>query len=188
MRDDAKLVHGLKGQMRHFASSLLKGLSAAASRAVSDVFYGLCKGGAITLTSIGRGLKERTKLENIVERISRNLSKKDMSKSLNRRLVAAASSKISQDSLLVPVQSDIQKRYGRSMEYLGRVRDGTSGKTGAGYWNLNIVATKDFKCYAIADGLKEVLSSTTKPWREPKPPPSHQTTILFAAIEGGSLM
>jgi hypothetical protein len=42
---------------------LFKGLPAAASRAFSDVFYGLCRGGETTLTSIGRGLKERTQLE-----------------------------------------------------------------------------------------------------------------------------
>lgn len=141
MRHDAKLVHGLKAQMRRFACSLFKGLSAAVSRAFSDVFYGLCRDGEITLTSIGRGLKELTKLENIVERLSRNLSCKDMSKTLNRQLVAGASSKIEQDTLLVVDLSDIQKPYGRSMEYLGRVRDGSSGKTGPGYWNLNIVAT-----------------------------------------------
>jgi len=93
------------------------------------------------LTSIGRGLKERTKLENIVERLSRNLSRKDMSKTLNRQLVAAASSKIKDRTLLVVDLSDIQKPYGRSMEYLGRVRDGSSGKIGPGYWNLNVVAT-----------------------------------------------
>ena len=93
------------------------------------------------MTSIGRGLKERTKLENIVERLSRNLSSKDMSKTLNRQLVAAASSKIEDRTLLVVDLSDIQKPYGRSMEHLGRVRDGSSGKTGPGYWNLNVVAT-----------------------------------------------
>lgn len=141
MRDDAKLVHRLKAQMRHFAAGLCVGLTAAASRAVSEVLYGLCKGGDIKLTSIGRGLKARTKLENIVERISRNLSRKDLSKSLNRRVVAGTSSSIGQDTVLVVDQSDVQKRYARSMEHLGRVRDGSSGKIGNGYWNLNIVAT-----------------------------------------------
>jgi hypothetical protein len=141
MIDNAKLVHRLKGQMRHFASWLCKDLPAAASRAFSDVLYGLCRSGETTLTSIGRGLKERTKLENIVERLSRNLSCKDMSKTLNRQLVAGASSKIEQGTLLVVDLSDIQKPYGRSMEHLGRVRDGSSGKTGSGYWNLNVVAT-----------------------------------------------
>ena len=110
MRDDAKLVYRLKAQIRHFAVGLCMGLTAAASRAISEVLYGLCKGGDIKLTSIGRGLKDRTKLENIVERISRNLSRKDMSKSLNRRLVAGSSSRIGQETVLVVDQSDIQKR------------------------------------------------------------------------------
>jgi hypothetical protein len=141
MRDDAKLVFRLKAQMRHFASGLCQGLTAAASRAVSEVLYGLCKSGDIKLTNIGRGLKGQTKLENVVERISRNLSKKDISKSLNRGLVAGTSRRIGQETLLIVDESDIQKRYARSMEHLGRVRDGSSGKIGNGYWNLNIVAT-----------------------------------------------
>ena len=76
-----------------------------------------------------------------MERLSRNLSRKDMSKTLNRRIVDGTSSKVGQDTLLVVDLSDIQKPYGRSMEHLGRVRDGSSGKIGNGYWNLNIVAT-----------------------------------------------
>ncbi len=32
---------------------------------------------------------------------------------------------------------------------------------------------KDFKYYAIADGLRAVLALTMEPWREPKPPLSH---------------
>lgn len=136
-----KLAFRLKAQIRHFASWLCEDLSPASSRAISEVFYGLCKGCNIKLTSISRCLKDRTKLENVVERISRNLSIKDFSKSLNRRLVAGTSSRIGQDTLLVVDQSDIQKRYARSMEHLGRVRDGSDGKIGNGYWNLNIVAT-----------------------------------------------
>ncbi|MCD6326763.1 hypothetical protein J7M28_04310, partial [bacterium] len=47
---------------------------------------------------------------------------------------------------------------------------------------------KNFRYYAIADGLKETLRSSANPWREPNPPPSHQMTILMAASAGGSLM
>ncbi|MCD6327602.1 transposase, partial [bacterium] len=47
---------------------------------------------------------------------------------------------------------------------------------------------KNFRYYAIADGLKETLRSSANPWREPKPPSSHQMTILLAAPTGGSLM
>ena len=130
--------------MRHSAFGLFMGFPAAASGAISEVLYGLCKGGDIKLTrrTAGRGLRERTKLENVVERITRNLSREDMSRRLNRRLVAGTSSKIGQDTLLVVDLSDIQKRYGRSMEHLGRVRDGSSSKIGNGYWNLNTVVRR----------------------------------------------
>ena len=141
MRHNAKLVHGLKAQMRHFASSLFKDFSLGASRAFSEVFHGLCRDGKSTLTSIGRGLDESAKLINAVERLSRNLSRQDLSKTVNRRLVAAASRRIERDTLVIVDLSDIQKPYGHSMEHIGLVRDGSSGKIGPGYWDLNIVAT-----------------------------------------------
>ena len=141
MRHTAKLVHRLKAQMRHFASSLFTGFSLGAKRAFSEVFHGLCRDGKSTLTSIGRGLGESTKLINTVERLSRNLASKDLSKTVNRQLVAAASRRIEQDTLVIVDLSDIQKPYGSSMEHIGLVRDGSSGKIGPGYWDLNIVAT-----------------------------------------------
>jgi DDE family transposase len=47
---------------------------------------------------------------------------------------------------------------------------------------------KNFRYYAIADGQREILRSSANPWREPKPPPSHQMTILLPASPGGSQM
>lgn len=42
---------------------------------------------------------------------------------------------------------------------------------------------RDFKYYAMADGLKEVLRSAMKPCREPKPPQSQH----WMAIVGSNL-
>lgn len=44
MGDDAKLVHRLKAQICHFAAGLCMGFPVAASRAISEVLHGLCKG------------------------------------------------------------------------------------------------------------------------------------------------
>nr|HDM59089.1 hypothetical protein [Bacillota bacterium] len=142
MRDDAKLSHKVKAQIRHFAEGVCVGLTRAVSRAISEVLFGLCKGGDVKLTCIGRCLKEKTSLKKIVERISRNLSRKDFSRRLNRRLVEGSASRVEADTLLVMDESDIQKRYARSMEHLGRVRDGSEGKIGQGYSCVDIVATE----------------------------------------------
>jgi len=139
--DIAKLSFRLKAQIRHFSDWLSMGFPGSLSRMVSEVLYGLCRGGDIKLTVICRCLKGRAKLSNAVERVSRNLSRRDFSRTINRRLLASGSCRIGQDTLLIVDQSDIQKPYARSMEHLGRVRDGSTGKLGSGYWNLNIVAT-----------------------------------------------
>jgi len=42
---------------------------------------------------------------------------------------------------LVIDETDIQKPYAKSMEHLGPVRDGSTGKTGQGYSCMNVLAT-----------------------------------------------
>jgi len=142
MRDIAKVIFKLKARIRDFAGSLCSGLSGAASRAISDVLYGLCKGGDVKLTCIGRGLREKIGLKKAVERLSRNLSREDFSRSLNRRLVEISAGRIEADTLLVIDESDVQKRYARAMEHLGPVRDGSEGKIGRGYPCMNVLATE----------------------------------------------
>jgi len=122
MGDIAKLVFRLKGQIRDFAS-------------------GLCKGKDVKLTCIGRSLKEKTRLNKVVERLSRNLSKEDFSRRVNRRLVEGSANRVGADTLLVMDETDIKKPYARSMEHLGRIRDGSTGKIGQGYSCMNVLGT-----------------------------------------------
>jgi hypothetical protein len=142
MRDSAKSAFRLKAQIRLFSEKVRVGLGVGRSRAVSEVLFGLCKGGDVKLTSIGRALNERTKLENVVERLSRNLASEDVSRRLNRRLVEDSARHVDADTLLVLDETDIQKRYGRSMEGLSRVRDGSEGKIGWGYHCVQVAATE----------------------------------------------
>ena len=115
MRDSAKLAFRLRGQIRDFAKKASFGLGIGRSRAVWDVLWGLCKGGDVKLTSIGRALIERTKLENVVERLSRNLASKDFSRRVNRRLVGGWANQVDTDTLLVIDETDVQKRCASSM-------------------------------------------------------------------------
>ena len=142
MKDLAKLIHRVKGQIREFSRGLCFGLNSACSRMVSDVLYGLCNGGDVKLTSIGRSLRERVSLKKTVERLSRNLSCEDFSRRLNRRVVEGCCDKVSKDTLLVLDESDIGKRYARKMEGLWRVRDGSEKKLGLGYPLVKVLATE----------------------------------------------
>jgi len=63
-----------------------------------------------------------------------------------------------------------------ALQILARKLLSTSQRVG------NII--KDFKYYALADGLKEVLRCTMKPWREPARPHSPQLAILLPAAGG----
>jgi len=64
----------------------------------------------VKLTCIGRSLKEKTRLSKVVERLSRNLSKEDFSRRVNRRLVEGSANRVGADTLLAPVSSLLGER------------------------------------------------------------------------------
>lgn len=142
MRDLARLIERVKSQLREFSRGLCLGLSAACSRMVSEVLYGLCKSGDVKLTAISRSLRDKASLKKAVERLSRNLSSEDISRKLNRRVVEASCNRVSKDTLLVIDESDLQKRYAHKMEGLWHVRDGSEKKIGWGYPLLKVLSTE----------------------------------------------
>ena len=98
------------------------GLPAAASRAISEVLYGLYKAGDIKLTRRTAGSwPERA--DKVGEHCGAHFSQPFEGRYVEAPQSAAcgwASSRIGQDMVLDVDLSDIQKRYCRSMEHLGR--------------------------------------------------------------------
>jgi hypothetical protein len=72
-------------------------------------------------------------------RLSRNLSRRDLSDVLNRRLSWAGSSRVKEDTVLALDLSDLTKKYAKKLEHLGRVRDGSEKKLSDGYWLCDVL-------------------------------------------------
>jgi hypothetical protein len=65
-----------------------------------------------------------------------------MGEKIQQNLLAMASAHVVEDTLLILDLSDIRKKYAKKMQYLGRVRDGSEGELGNGYWTCNVIATE----------------------------------------------
>ena len=135
----AKTAHKLREQMVRFSGELSAGLPKVGRRFVAEMIFGIQARGSVRLTEVGRALGEPISLKKTEERLSRQLGRRGLERTLQRRLIEQASPRIEEDTLLVLDLSDVTKKYAKKMENMGRVRDGSEKELGWGYWTLNIV-------------------------------------------------
>jgi hypothetical protein len=88
---------------------------------------------------VGSEFGEEIALGKTINRLSRQLAREGLWGSLSERIVALGAEKIGDSTLLIVDTGDLSKRYAREMEYLGRVRDGSTGEFGSGYWTMQVV-------------------------------------------------
>jgi hypothetical protein len=124
----------MRAHLDDFSGKLSAGLSKPARRFVSEVLYGIAARGSVRLSEIGRALEERIALIKTEARLSRNLGRAELRELLGAAVLREGSARIGGRTLLVLDISDIAKPYARKMEYLARVRDGSTGDIADGYW------------------------------------------------------
>jgi hypothetical protein len=137
----AKTAQKLREQMVRFSGELSAGLPKVGRRFVAEMVFGIQARGSVRLTEVGRALGERISLKKTEERLSRQLGRRGLERTLRRRLIEQASGRIEDDTLLVLDLSDVTKKYAEKMECLGRVRDGSTKDLGWGYWTLNVIGS-----------------------------------------------
>lgn len=135
----------LREQIERFSGELSVSLGKVNRRFVKEALYGVISSGSVHLTKMARNLEEEIPLRKTHERLCRNLGKKGIDKELESAVLRSASHFIKQDTLIVVDPSDIVKPYGRKMEYLARVHDGSKGGTALGYWLCNVTAVDQDK-------------------------------------------
>ena len=166
----------LRQQIHYFSGELFAGLGRVSSRFVEEVVYGISSSGSVRLTEIGRALGEECSLHSTHKRLSRNLAGGDLGTIVGRNVLKLGAYRIKERTLLIVDPSDLQKKYARKMEYLARVRDGSEGGIGKGYWVYDIVGCEvgSREIIPLAQGLwsqrapdfdsenKEVLSLVSR--------------------------
>jgi hypothetical protein len=133
----------MRAHLDHFSGTLAAGLCQPARRFVAEALYGIAARQSVLLTEIGRSLEEPIALAKTETRLSRNLGRPELGDHVGQAVLREGSRKVGERTLLILDLSDIAKPYAEKMEYLARVRDGSSGEIADGYWLCQVVAVEN---------------------------------------------
>lgn len=137
--NSSKVAMRLREQIVHFSGELSKGLPKTAQRFIGEMLYGIQARQSVLLTEVARALEEPISLKKSHERLSRQLSRQGLGQELNNNLLSRACKHIRDDTLLIIDPTDISKKYAKHMQYLSKVRDGSTGQIRDGYWVCSVV-------------------------------------------------
>ena len=139
----ARTAARMRAHLDHFSGSLSAGLCLPARRFVAQALYGIAARQSVRLTEIGRALEEPIALAKTETRLSRNLGRPELGDHVAAAVLREGSRKVAARTLLILDISDIAKPYAEKMQYLARVRDGSTGKIADGYWLCQVVAVEN---------------------------------------------
>ena len=136
-------AHKFKETLEAFLGDLLRGMGRVRQKFVHQFLFGLLKSKSCRLSQIGRALGEKISLKKTIERLSRNLGAAGLWEELVERVSKEGGKRVWRDDYLIVDLSEVVKKYGQKMEYLGIVRDGSEKgkKLEKGYWSLFVVGT-----------------------------------------------
>ena len=143
----ARTAAKMRAHLDHFSgltyTSSSAGLCKPARRFVGEALYGIAARQSVRLTEIGRALEEAIPLAKTETRLSRNLGRPELREHLGQAILREGRRKVGERTLLILDISDIAKPYAEKMEYLARVRDGSTGDIADGYWLCQVIAVEN---------------------------------------------
>ena len=140
MEDNSKISWKIKFQITRFGHRISGGQKKPVRKWMFQMLYGIQASKDVKLSNIARSLNEEIPLIKTETRLSRNLGRGDLTESINGKLVAEGSRRIQQETVIALDLSDLDKPYAEKMEYLARVRDGSTGeRRSKGYWLVDVL-------------------------------------------------
>ncbi|MFC2119423.1 transposase [Bacteroidota bacterium] len=137
------LANKLRSKITKFSGILSQDLDKTARRFINEALYGIIGSQSVMLTEMGRQLESRVSLKKTEERFSRQLIKPEIWNCLHKRILSIAADRVKDKTLLILDLSDLQKKYGKKMEYLATVRDGSNkGELVDGFWTNQVIASE----------------------------------------------
>lgn len=120
-------------QLKGFLGELSPQFSKPLGKFVGDMVYGIQASQDVKLSEIARALDEPISMKKLEDRLSRMLWSEGIERGITDAIARMGARHIRQDTLIVIDPTDIRKLYAEKMEYLARVRDGSTGEIGNGY-------------------------------------------------------
>ena len=139
----ARTAAKMRAHLGEFSGRLCAGLSKPARRFVSEALYGIAARGSVRLSEIGRALEETVSLAKTETRLSRNLGREELRAHVGGAVLREGGTRIGKRTLLVLDIPDIAKPYAEKMQYLARVRDGSTGDIVDGYWLCQVIGVEN---------------------------------------------
>lgn len=118
-------VYQTKREIINFSKSLVPIENKVERKFVADSIFSILSSKSIVLSDMAKALKEPIKIENTIDRLSKNLQK-DISPEIDEKYISKVTRQIGRNPLILVDDSDVIKPYGKCFEALGRVRDGSS--------------------------------------------------------------
>lgn len=140
--NSSKIAFNLRKRIGRFSGNVSEGLCLRAQRFVGEMIYGIQASQSVLLSHVGRALEEEIAMVKTEERLSRNLQRPALEKTVQDNVLSMAAGHIGRDTLLIIDPSDITKKYAKKMQYLSTVRDGSAHDLANGYWTMHIVGTE----------------------------------------------
>ena len=157
MTVEYRTVVALKAQLSKFSGIISKGFSKPQRKLIKEMLYGIQASKDVKLSNISRTLKEEQSLIKTEDRLSRNLDDQDFTDAINEEIMRLAASKVTEDMVVAIDPGDLRKKYGKKMEFLGKVRDGSENEIGEGYPLCKAVAA-DIESHPVIPLYCEVYS------------------------------
>ncbi|HPS31849.1 MAG TPA: hypothetical protein PLZ43_16455 [bacterium] len=131
----------LRVQIAGFSGELSKSLKKVGKRFTEEIIYGILSSGSVHLTEISRSLEEGITMHKTHDRLCRNLGCAELEEEIGIAILKKGSSYVEKETLIVIDPTEIIKPYAEKMEYLTKVRDGSTKEIRNGYWIIQAVAT-----------------------------------------------
>lgn len=137
----SEAIFTTKRSIFNFASKLTNGMQKPNKNFILDMFFGMAKSKSVLLSNIARALEEPIDTIQTVKRLSNRLDEfhetSDLLENYEKMIKPFLQE---EDNLILVDNSEIVKPAASKMEALGRVRDGSTGNYGNGYWTTNMIA------------------------------------------------
>ncbi|MCP4053342.1 MAG: transposase [Mesoflavibacter sp.] len=135
----ANLTKQIQNSISRYFKKASDFLTKAESRSLREMVTGILKSQQVFINQIATGICDPISLKQTTKRFRRHYNKIGFWKKVNKAHLESVKGKINHGDYALIDISDIQKKYARMMEGLDFVKDGDTGKTGLGYWLMNVI-------------------------------------------------
>jgi hypothetical protein len=139
MNKNGKTANKITKQMLKFSEAVSKGLKKPLKKFVTEMIYGIQASKDVKLSNISRALKEDIPLIKTENRLSRNLSKFDLTENISKGILESSVNKIREDTILALDLTDLRKEYARKMENLAKIYNGSKKEIATGWWLIDVI-------------------------------------------------